>query len=230
MNGLNEENSIVWDWLPKDWTFRKDFYSRENWASVPELEEANVAGAYRYVINNFDAGITNQGHRKDGKKNIQEGITYKDNLIEYCIYGIEYFAGQGAAGSTIKDTLSTGNIIRFSGMGWSKPGTARVGETAKSTATAAINGWATNTGVGNFPAENFVIENNILDTSWKYLISAISPNEPGRVIVRNNTYYQKPGEMASIWYNKAIILVENEAQMLEEVKKFDSSPKSVSYN
>ena len=30
--------------------------------------------------------------------------------------------------------------------------------------------------------------------------------------------------------NKTYILVENEAQMLAEVKKFDSSPKSVSYN
>ena len=192
------------------------------------LDTKNVTVENCWVYQCFDAGLTNQGQRNDGKPNVQEGITFKNNLIEYCIYGIEYFAGQGTAGSTIKDTTYTGNIIRFSGMGWSKPGT-RVGETFSSSSVSAINGWGTNLGVGKFPASNFVIENNILDTSWKFLINVVEPNADGRVTVRNNTYYQQKSDTASIWYDnsKQIVRAENLQQMIDEIKKIDLSPKAV---
>lgn len=88
INKPNEENSIVWDWLPNDWTFRKDFYSRENWASVPELDEANVAGAYRYVINNFDALLKKHGYER--KYNYYNAVNAnEDTLVFFCHFGIE---------------------------------------------------------------------------------------------------------------------------------------------
>lgn len=192
------------------------------------LDTKNVTVENCWVYQCFDAGITNQGQRNDGKANVQEGITYKDNLIEYCTYGIEYFAGQGSAGSTIKNTLYTGNIIRFSGMGWCRPST-RLNETLAKSAVSAINGWTSNPNVGNFPAENFVIENNILDTSWRHLINVVEPNTSGKVIVRNNTYYQKSSDTATVGFdsNKTPILITSESQMKAEIAKIDSSPKSV---
>lgn len=84
----NEENSIVWDWLPKDWTFRKNFYSHQRWANEPELEEANVAGAYRLVINNFDALLKKHGYER--KYNYYEAVNAnEDTLVFFCHFGIE---------------------------------------------------------------------------------------------------------------------------------------------
>jgi len=84
----NEENSIVWDWLPKDWTYIKDFYSHEYWASVPALDKSNVAGEYRYVINNFDALLKKHGYeRKDNYYNAVNAN--EDTLVFFCHFGVE---------------------------------------------------------------------------------------------------------------------------------------------
>lgn len=190
------------------------------------LSTKNVTVENCWVYECFDAGITNQGR---DVTHVQEGITYKNNLIEYCTYGIEYFAKGHQEGSVIRDTLYTGNLIRFSGYGWCDPAT-RYNETWQIGGIAPINGWGSNWFVGKFDATNFVIENNIFDTSWKYIINAYKPNQENRVVIRNNTYYQKKVGTACVWYDaneNKVVSAEIEEQFKEEIAKIDTSPKEV---
>ena len=177
----------------------------------------NVTVEDCWVYQCFDAGIT---HQDTNKNTVQSGVTFKDNLIEYCIYGIEYFVASNSG--KIKDTIYTGNMIRFTGMGWSSPHT-RTGETYDNNAIAAINGWGQKN-YWKYLCENFVIENNIFDTSYKYLINLGCEDD---VTIRNNTYYQKKSTTAAVCIDKSgkILKAESVEKMLEAAKLFDSSPK-----
>ncbi len=71
-----------------------------------------------YVYQCYDAGVTHQ-HSTGGTNNISMyNITYSNNIIEDCVYNIEYFNGDGANSDVIRDGKNfyiTGNILRRSG-------------------------------------------------------------------------------------------------------------------
>ena len=81
------------------------------------------------------------------------GIRYRNNLIERCVYSIEYFLEKtmGDTESYIADCEISHNVLRFSGYGW--------GQQRHNTHTPAhIKGWSfENT------AREFSIHDNVFD-------------------------------------------------------------------
>ncbi len=135
-----------------------------------------------YIYEVYDAGITHQV--TTNTKKTLENIEYRGNLIEKCVYGIEYFLDQieGERESCMKNVLMKENFIRLSGYGW--------GQQRHNTDTPAlIKGWSyVNTG------ENQIIENNIFDRSAYRMLHLVAERQEYCPKIRNNTYIQNLGE------------------------------------
>ncbi len=134
-----------------------------------------------YIYEVYDAGITHQV--TTNTKKILENIEYKSNLIEKCVYGIEYFLDQieGERESCMRNVCISDNFIRLSGYGW--------GQQRHNTHTPAlIKGWSyVNTG------ENQVIKNNIFDRSAYRMLHLVALKDEFCPKMKNNTYIQNIG-------------------------------------
>ena len=137
-----------------------------------------VSGCYIYQC--YDAGITHQ-ISTNGNKFEQKNILYKDNLIENCVYSIEYFLddNKGKTDSIIKNCKIDSNIMRLSGYGW--------GQQRHNVDTPAhIKGWSyANT------ATDFEIRNNILDRAAYKMIHLVAASPDYCPKMHGNTYIQK---------------------------------------
>lgn len=135
-----------------------------------------------YIYQSYDAGITHQVST-NGKKYIMENVRYANNLIEHCVYGIEYFLDQncGPDESYMKNIEMCGNIIRFSGYGW--------GQQRHNTNTPAhIKGWSyTNT------ASEYSIHNNIFDRAAYRMLHLVAKEASSLPKMYENTYIQFEG-------------------------------------
>ncbi len=133
-----------------------------------------------YIYEVYDAGITQQVGSPN--KIMQEGIAYCNNVIEKCVYGIEYFLGQrGEEKGCIKDAVISDNFIRLSGYGWGQ-------QRYNPDTPALINSWL----ISN-PSENFVIKDNIFDRGkYNFLVLAAFTDEDCPKL-DGNTYIQHLG-------------------------------------
>ncbi|MBR3894296.1 MAG: hypothetical protein IKJ35_04015 [Clostridia bacterium] len=143
-------------------------------------EDYLVKNCYIYQI--YDAGITHQVSTR-GKLYRMEGIRYLDNLVEYCVYSIEYFLEKdmGDTESYIKDCEMSGNILRFSGYGW--------GQQRHNVHTPAhIKGWSyENT------ASEFSIHDNVFDRAAYRMVHLVAKKPESCPKMCRNTYVQKLG-------------------------------------
>ena len=143
-------------------------------------EDYLVSNCYIYQV--YDAGATHQITTR-GETFRLDNIRYLDNLIEYCVYAIEYFLEktEGDTKSKITNCEMANNILRFSGYGW--------GQQRHNTHTPAhIKGWSyENT------AENFTIHNNIFDRAAYRMLHLVSKEKESCPKMQNNTYIQKLG-------------------------------------
>jgi len=145
-------------------------------------------GCTDYVVDNnyiyqvYDAGATHQ-YTTCGNKVPMNDIRYSNNLIEYCVYAIEYFLEERAhnTGSCMSGVEMCNNFLRFGGYGW--------GQQRHNTYTPAlIKGWSyENT------AENYTIHDNILDRCAYRLFHLVAQKEEYCPKMYNNTYIQKLG-------------------------------------
>ncbi len=136
-----------------------------------------------YIYEVYDAGITHQVTTSE--KVIMTGIRYMDNVIEKCVYGIEYFLDQinGENESYMDDVVIRGNFIRLSGYGW--------GQQRHNVDTPAlIKGW----GYRN-TARGFLIYDNIFDHSAYRMLHLVALKEEYCPEMHNNTYIQNLGGM-----------------------------------
>lgn len=135
-----------------------------------------------YIYQVYDAAITHQ-ITTSGKPFELKNIKYIGNLVENCVYSIEYFLDEnrGVDGSVIDGCLIEGNILRLSGYGW--------GQQRHNTHTPAhIKGWSyTNT------ARNFVIRNNIFDRAAYRMIHTVALDGASCPQMDGNTYIQHRG-------------------------------------
>lgn len=122
-----------------------------------------------YVNECYDAGITHQLSSGGENDVCHNNVVFKNNLIENCVYGIEYFLGfskDGVAKRVMRDILYTGNFIRNSGFGWGN-------ERPDTDCQAAVKGWDHRN-----EAYNFVIENNIFErSSWNLVHNGTERDE-----------------------------------------------------
>lgn len=139
--------------------------------------------ANNYIYEVYDAGITHQitAHNKFTMKNIR----YTDNLIEKCVYGIEYFLEikPGGEESYMDDIEMSGNIIRLSGYGWGQ-------QRHNYHTPALIKGWSyENT------ASNYTISDNIFDRSAYRMLHLVAKKPESCPVMNGNTYIQNLGGM-----------------------------------
>ena len=196
----------------------------EFWGSC---NDATVEKCWVYQC--YDAGITNQC----SEPTTMDNIKYDNNLIEFCQNPIEFFHRPGA---TTKNIFYTNNILRFAGYQVFDP-KERHGSDSSHTALI-LTYWQK-----KYTVENFIIENNILDTSYGYLLGGDCFNTSGGITVRNNSYYQQTGLKTFFFEtdkNKIVPSVakledgivytaQSKAELEKGVAKVDSSPKAVDF-
>ncbi len=140
-------------------------------------EDYAVKNCYIYQV--YDAGITHQV-TTNGKTFAMSDIKYLGNLVEYCVYSIEYFLDQNAGKdpSFIDGCEMAHNILRFSGFGW--------GQQRHNIHTPAhIKGWSyTN------PARNYSIHHNIFDRAAYRMIHTVAKEADSCPEMYGNTYIQ----------------------------------------
>ena len=174
-----------------------------------------------WIYQCYDAGYTNQGQNA---KHV--GITVRRNLIEYCNYNIEYFCGSSGQ---LKNIVYENNILRFAGYGFGTKN--RYG--SDTSAVSNINGWRQ-----EWPTQNFVIRNNILDVSYRYLVvTAYVGDGKGPTFSGNrwNQYKSAPSAVALMldqpkngWDGtKYTLWVSNLTTMKNSVAVLDPSPAAV---
>ena len=135
-----------------------------------------------YIYQVYDAGITHQV-TTFGKKYEMKNIRYSNNLVEYCVYSIEYFLEKncGDTESYIKGCEIYGNILRFSGYGW--------GQQRHNVHTPAhIKGWSyENT------ASDFSIHHNVFDRAAYRMLHLVAKKAESCPKMYENTYIQTIG-------------------------------------
>ena len=141
-----------------------------------------------WVYQCYDAGLTHQYSGSGDIKHSAENLTYTNNLVEFCSYSFEYFWGWSEEGKQkdipevkMKNILLENNIMRFSGYGLGKnrPTSWNVGHFVT---------WNSYTN----PHENFVVKNNVFDTSLLNLFN-MNTYYPQNPTMEGNTYIQKNG-------------------------------------
>ena len=135
-----------------------------------------------YIYEVYDAAITHQF--RVTRKTMMENIEYKGNVIENCVYGIEYFLDQldGENESRIKNCIMEDNFIRLSGYGWGR-------QRYNPDTPAAIKSW-NHTNM----SENFVIKNNIFDRGEYNFLHLCAIADEHCPALDNNTYIQILGK------------------------------------
>ena len=141
----------------------------------------NYTVSNNYIYEIFDAGITHQVGSSD--KITMTNILYSDNMVERCVYGIEYFLDLrgGQKESYMKNYKIKGNFIRLTGYGW--------GQQRHNVDTPAhIKSW-------NYanPAYDYEISNNIFDRSAYKMLHLVSCKDEFCPEMRDNTYIQHLG-------------------------------------
>lgn len=137
-----------------------------------------------YIYQCYDAGITHQ-ITTNGKFYTMENVCYRNNIIENCVYSIEYFLDKnnGDTKSYMKNIEMHQNILRLSGYGW--------GQQRHNRHTPAhIKGWSyVNT------ASNYRIHDNIFDRSAYRLVHLVAEENSSCPTMWSNTYIQHRGGM-----------------------------------
>ena len=158
-----------------------------------------------YIYECYDAGITHQVTTFDFTRKMTN-ILYKDNLIERCVYGIEYFLElrNGVRGSHMDGVTIEENFIRYSGLGWGQ-------QRYNADTPAHIKGWS----YENI-AHNFTIRNNILDRAGRRSLHLVAERGEYCPLMEKNTYIQyakgslgkyggrEAGEPAELCFDEAI--------------------------
>ena len=145
-----------------------------------------VENCYIYQI--YDCGITHQITTR-GKHYEMRDILYKNNLIEYCVYGIEYFLDMncGDTDSFMENVRISGNVIRHGGEGWGQ-------QRHNKSTPALIKGWSFYN-----RAKDQIFDNNIFDRCAYRMLHLVAKKEKYCPILDSNTYIQYEGGMIGQW-------------------------------
>ena len=112
-------------------------------------------------------------------------MLYEKNLIENCVYNIEYFLGKAASPTATRymsNIVMRDNILRFAGYGW---GAQRPDKGPD----AHIKGWDHQ----NILRGEMLIENNIMQCSKHMMIHTGVEQKAHLATLRGNTFIQHEG-------------------------------------
>ena len=141
-----------------------------------------------YIYQVYDCGITHQVTTR-GKHYEMRDVRYKNNLIEYCVYGVEYFLDMncGDTDSFMENVEMAGNIIRHGGEGWGQ-------QRHNKHTPALIKGWSFYN-----RAKNQMIRENIFDRCAYRMLHLVAKKEKYCPTLCGNTYVQYRGGMIGQW-------------------------------
>lgn len=147
---------------------------------------------HNYICQVYDAGITHQVDEGD-KDLAQINISYKNNLIEYCTYSIEYFLGASTQLSGVRfmqNVLIENNIMRYSGFGFGE-------QRPECNAPAAhIKGWDCANPLAPY-YDTYIIRNNIFDRGRNMIIHIGADKKCWLPKFENNIFIQYLNQTAS---------------------------------
>jgi len=145
-------------------------------------EDYRVENCWIYQC--YDAGVTHQ-ITTNGKKHTLTGVRYINNLIEKCVYAIEYFLdmNMGDNESYMRDIEMRGNILRESGWGWGQ-------QRHNKHTPALIKGWSYVNAAGDYR-----ITGNIFDRSAYRMLHLVAKKQESCPEMDGNTYIQRAGGM-----------------------------------
>ncbi len=136
-----------------------------------------------YIYQCYDAGVTHQYGGKGNENNSMYNVTYSNNIIEDCIYSIEYFNGDGSSIYTIRDGKNykiVGNILRRAGYGFGN-------QRPDGNASSHLKGW---TSRNEYEKGTYRIENNIFDRGMWSLVQTQASYKAWLPVYDGNTYVQ----------------------------------------
>ena len=140
-------------------------------------EDYRCEGNYVYQV--YDAGLTHQYTVQDGETCVMKDVRYAGNLVEHCVYSIEYFlSNTNGTGSRMDGLEIEHNFLRFSGFGWGQ-------QRHNYWTPAHIKSW-------NFenPAARYSIRGNTFDRARFRLLHLCCQSEKDYPAVSGNTYVQ----------------------------------------
>ena len=177
-----------------------------------------------YVYQCYDAGLTHQSSYPPGC--IQSGIVFRRNHVEACNYNIEYYVS--SENGRIEDTVYEENYLLNAGYGFGSVN--RIGSNPGMLAHICCY-------VRRMPSRNFVIRNNIFDSSRGNLLTVGSPNDAGGLgpIMTGNSYIQNAREESApvaLLYDsaagqRAALTAATEAELAAAIRRVDASPRYV---
>ena len=129
-----------------------------------------------WVHDVYDAGVTHQQGTNHSVGLMFKDVSYIGNLIENCVYSVEYFARKSAKNGAMvlmENILIQDNIMRNAGSGFCSQRTLMYKDWNMAT---HINGWFSSTNLTN---GNFAIKNNIFDRTL--------PSSPDRPLKQNTS-------------------------------------------
>ena len=149
-------------------------------------EDYRVENSWIYQC--YDAGVTHQ-ITTFGKKYTLTGVRYINNLIEKCVYAIEYFLdmNMGDTESCMRDILMKGNILRESGYGWGQ-------QRHNKSTPALIKGWSYVNA-----ASDYRVDGNVFDRCAYRLIHTVADRQASCPEMDGNTYIQHNGGMLGLY-------------------------------
>lgn len=136
-----------------------------------------------YINQVYDAGITHQYSAGEKGDALMKDVTYKGNLVENCIYSIEYFNGKPSDDSYryMSHVRILDNILRRSGYGFGK-------QRPDKGPDCHIKSWdSLNCG------DDMIYENNIFDGGAHCLLHIACGNETWMPVIRKNIFIQREG-------------------------------------
>ncbi|MDO5575016.1 MAG: histidine phosphatase family protein [bacterium] len=80
--------SIVWDWLPDEWTSKEEYYDPACWADTEIMREGSVREEYEWVTGEFDALLSQHGYTRENQY-YRVGQANHDTLVFFCHFGVQ---------------------------------------------------------------------------------------------------------------------------------------------
>lgn len=80
--------TLVWDWLPQDWTAEGDYFLRDKWRETQVMREGGVGEAYDRVVQGFDTLLAEHGYVREGEYYRAEHPN-RDTVVIFCHFGVE---------------------------------------------------------------------------------------------------------------------------------------------
>lgn len=80
--------TILWDWLPQDWTMERKYYNNAKWMDTEIMRDSTVKEEHWWVCRGFDEVLKKHGYVREGGFYRAENAN-TDTIVFFCHFGVE---------------------------------------------------------------------------------------------------------------------------------------------